>query len=156
MHIFTNKKSVYAQSRWFTIQSALAVLMMLSAGTIASAAETAGSPEAQLGWEMAIHERTFQNFTVFESIDNSVDRRQGLPLDIGFNLAFNCECECFGHIQASADERAPDGYAVRHHVEEWDRKLARRQPDQYAGAELAGHANACLNAMSEGAVIRTP
>ena len=73
MHIFTGKKSVYAQVRWLMIRTALAFFVMLLVGSTVRAAETAGSPEAQLGWEMAIHERTFMNYTVFESIDKTAE-----------------------------------------------------------------------------------
>ncbi len=74
MHnLFTDKKGVYAHRGSFTIQTVLAILVMLSAGRIVHAADTAASPEAQLGWEMAIHERTFMNYTVFESIDKTAE-----------------------------------------------------------------------------------
>jgi hypothetical protein len=31
--------------------------------------------------------------------------------------------ECFGHIAACADERTADGYAVRHYIEQRNRKF---------------------------------
>jgi sugar phosphate isomerase/epimerase len=37
----------------------------------ARAGEAAPTPASQLGWQMAIHERTFQNFTVFECMDKT-------------------------------------------------------------------------------------
>jgi sugar phosphate isomerase/epimerase len=37
----------------------------------ARAGETAPTPASRLGWQMAIHERTFQNFTVFECMDKT-------------------------------------------------------------------------------------
>jgi sugar phosphate isomerase/epimerase len=48
-------------------------IMLISSGVLFSAAlACAGDPAAQLGWQMAIHERTFQNFTVFECMDKTV------------------------------------------------------------------------------------
>src|SRR4051812_42558330 len=49
----------------------LIVALVLSLSTAAQAAETATSPEDQLGWKMAIHARTFQKFTVFEAMDKT-------------------------------------------------------------------------------------
>jgi sugar phosphate isomerase/epimerase len=45
--------------------------LVLGSGALARAAETAPPPEQQLGWQMAIHERTFQNFTLFEGMDKT-------------------------------------------------------------------------------------
>src|SRR5580658_9366997 len=45
--------------------------LVLGSGAMARAAETALTPEERLGWQMAIHERTFQNFTVFECMDKT-------------------------------------------------------------------------------------
>src|SRR5580693_5461667 len=95
----------------------------------------------ELGFQPEIEDYPRRYVAMFEAVENSVDRRQGLSLDIGLDLALDCECEGFGHVLAAADERSADGYAVRHHVEEGNRKFTRRQPDQNAGAELAGHAN---------------
>src|ERR1700689_1601918 len=45
---------------------------------------------------------------MFEPIEDLVNRRKGLQLDIGFNLASDGEGESFGHILARADERTAD------------------------------------------------
>jgi sugar phosphate isomerase/epimerase len=50
---------------------ALAVALMISSG-IASPGAERQTPEEQLGWQMAIHERTFQRFTLNESMDKTV------------------------------------------------------------------------------------
>src|ERR1700686_2978049 len=81
---------------------------------------------------------------MLEPVENSVDRRQRLQLDIGLDLALGGECERFGHILARADERTADGYAVCHHIEERDREFARWQSDQDAQSALPGHANALV------------
>ena len=87
---------------------------------------------------------------MLEPVEDLVDRRQRLQLDIGLDLALGGEGERFGHILARADERTADGDAVRHHVEERNREFARRQPDQDASAALAGHANALLECDERG------
>ena len=79
---------------------------------------------------------------MLEPVEDLVDRRQRLQLDIGLDLALGGEGERLGHVPARADKRAADGEAVCHHIEQRDRELARRQPDQNACAALAGHANA--------------
>src|SRR6202140_5700667 len=81
---------------------------------------------------------------MLKALENGVNRRQRLQLDIGLDLAIGSEGERFGHILARADERTADGYAVRHHIEQRNREFAWRQPDQDASATLAGHANALL------------
>jgi sugar phosphate isomerase/epimerase len=47
----------------------LLVAMALSASGIVRAEEA--MPEAKLGWQLAIHERTFQKFTLFEAMDKT-------------------------------------------------------------------------------------
>src|ERR1700676_4202993 len=81
---------------------------------------------------------------MLKALENGVNRRQRLQLDIGLDLAIGSEGERFGHILARADERAADGYAVRHHIEERNWEFTRRQPDQDASAKLPGHAHALL------------
>jgi sugar phosphate isomerase/epimerase len=49
----------------------LAIGLALISGLVAKGAEPAQTPEEQLGWQMAIHERTFQNFTLFEAMDKT-------------------------------------------------------------------------------------
>src|ERR1700683_653200 len=87
---------------------------------------------------------------MLEAIEDFVNRRKRLQLDIGLYFAPNGEGERFGHILARADERTPDGDAVRHHIEERDGEFARRQPDQDASATLPGHANALLECGERG------
>jgi hypothetical protein len=43
-------------------------------------------------------------FAVLKALEDLVDRRQGLQLDIGFDLAADSEGEGFGHVLARADE----------------------------------------------------
>jgi sugar phosphate isomerase/epimerase len=49
----------------------LTLVLVMSLITAVSGAEPGTTPEEQLGWQMAIHERTFQNFTIFESMDKT-------------------------------------------------------------------------------------
>src|ERR1700678_3346543 len=81
---------------------------------------------------------------MLEPIEYLVDRRERLQLDIGLDLAFGGEGERFGHIVARADERTADGYAVRHYIEQRNRKFARRQSDQDTSAALPRHPNTLL------------
>lgn len=65
-----------AGRNFFSRKAIRLLLIILAAsvagfGTIVRAAETALTPEEQLGWQMAIHERTFQNFTLFEGMDKT-------------------------------------------------------------------------------------
>src|ERR1035438_4608834 len=87
---------------------------------------------------------------MFEPIEDLVDRRQSLQLDIRLDLARGSEGERFGHVLACADERTADGYAVRHYIEERNREFAWRQPDQHASPELPGHSHALLKCAEGG------
>src|ERR1700686_4361023 len=87
---------------------------------------------------------------MLKALENGVNRRQRLQLDIGLDLAIGSEGERFGHILARADERTADGYTVRYHIEERNREFAWRQPDQNASATLPGHANALLECDERG------
>src|SRR5580704_12062252 len=51
--------------------SAKSLILTLALACACIAAGAAGTPEERLGWQMAIHERTFQNFTVFECMDKT-------------------------------------------------------------------------------------
>jgi sugar phosphate isomerase/epimerase len=50
---------------------ALTAAAVLGLGIAAQAAETSQTPAEQLGWKMAIHERTFQKYSLFESMDKT-------------------------------------------------------------------------------------
>ena len=75
---------------------------------------------------------------------------RGLQFDIGFNLAFSGEGQRFGHILACADEGTADSYAACHHIEERNRKLAWRQPDEDASTAPSGHAQSLLECDQRG------
>ena len=84
------------------------------------------------------------HLTMLQAVEDVVDRPERLQFDIGLHLAVGREGQRLGHLLAVAHERAADGDAVRHHVEERHRDVARRQPDQRAGAPLAGHRDPLL------------
>src|SRR5579862_3974033 len=46
-------------------------LLLLTVATLLAVAAQAETPAEQLGWQMAIHERTFKDFTIFECIDKT-------------------------------------------------------------------------------------
>jgi sugar phosphate isomerase/epimerase len=74
MHqLIENKTGVYRQGGRIEIFTALTIAMVMLFGASSRAAETASSPESQLGWEMAIHERTFMNYTVFQAMDKTAE-----------------------------------------------------------------------------------
>src|SRR5271166_3032668 len=79
---------------------------------------------------------------MLEPVEDLIDRRQRLQLDIGLDLAVDGEGERFGHVLACANERTSDRDAVRHHIEQRNREFAWRQPDQHASATLPSHTNA--------------
>src|ERR1700687_2583957 len=81
---------------------------------------------------------------MLEPVKDLVDRRQRLELDIGLDLTLGGKGKRFRHILARSHERTPNGNTVRHHVEQWNRELAWRQPDQDTGPTLPGHANSLL------------
>src|ERR1700733_1194883 len=81
---------------------------------------------------------------MLEPVEDLVDRRERLQLDIGLDLAFGGESESFGHIVARADKRTADGYAVRDEIEQWNGKFAGRQSDQDTSAALPRHPNTLL------------
>jgi hypothetical protein len=81
---------------------------------------------------------------VLKAVEDLVDRRQGLQLDISFDPTSDGEGEGFGHILARADEGTADGDAVGHNVEERNWEFAGGQSDQDARAALPGHADALL------------
>ena len=59
--------------------------------------------DLRLSWrEVEDHAR--RHIAVLKAVEDLVDRRQGLQLDIGFDLAADSEGEGFGHILARADE----------------------------------------------------
>src|ERR1700674_1809383 len=93
---------------------------------------------------------------MLEPVEDLVDRRQRLELDIGPDLALGGKGECFGHILAGSNERTPDGDAIRHHIEEWNRELAWRQPDQHTSPALPGHANSLLKCGERGRRNQNP
>src|ERR1700683_2761460 len=87
---------------------------------------------------------------MLEAVEDLVDRRERLQLDIRLVLAPGGEGERFGHVLSRADEGTADGDAVRHHIEERNREFARRQPDQDAGATLPRHATSLLECGERG------
>lgn len=60
----------------------------LCAATVAQAREQAApTPAEQLGWQLAIHERTFEKFTIYESIDKTAELGlKYMSLSAGFRL----------------------------------------------------------------------
>src|ERR1700722_8721375 len=87
---------------------------------------------------------------MLKPVENVVDRRQRLELDVGLDLAFGSKSERFCHILARSDERTPDGDAVRPHLEQWNRELAWRQTDQHTSPALPGHANSLFECGQRG------
>src|SRR5664279_2516451 len=87
---------------------------------------------------------------MFEPVENLVDRRQRLQLDIRLDLARGSEGERFGHVLARSNERTAYSYAVRYHIEERNREFAWWQPDQHASPELPGHGHALLKCAEGG------
>src|SRR5580700_9780093 len=81
---------------------------------------------------------------MLKTVEDIVDRRQGLQLDIRFDFAFDSKGEGFGHILARANERTADRYAVCNNIEERNREFTGRQPNQHTRTTLPGHANALL------------
>ena len=49
----------------------LAVALFLSFAPAGRAADASATPAEQLGWQMAIHERTFQRYSLFEGMDKT-------------------------------------------------------------------------------------
>ena len=80
-----------------------------------------------------------------EPIEDLVDRRQRLQLDVGVDLALGAEREGLRHVLAVADERAAHGDTAREHVEQRDRELAGRDP---------GSARSCLVQIAEELELR--
>src|SRR6266511_3911978 len=80
--------------------------------------------------------------SLLQSLEDVIDRGQGLELDVRLHLAFDAEGERLDHVLAIPDERASHGGAVGHDVKERHRYVSRRQPDQHARAALARHADA--------------
>ncbi len=85
-----------------------------------------------------------------ETVEDLVDRGQGLQLDIRFDLACGGEGQRLSHVLARAHERAADRDAIGYHVEKRNGEFARRQTDQDARAQLAGHADALLKGDERG------
>jgi sugar phosphate isomerase/epimerase len=54
------------------ILAVLAAVLLIDPSTAVSAAETASSPAEQLGWQLALHQRTFQKFNFYDSMDKTV------------------------------------------------------------------------------------
>ena len=51
-----------------------------------------------------VEDHAARHLAVLEPIEDVVDRRQRLQLDIGLDLALCGECQRLGHILASTDE----------------------------------------------------
>ena len=49
----------------------LTAVAVLSLGAVSRAGNRVGDPGEPLGWQMAIHERTFEKYTVFEAMDKT-------------------------------------------------------------------------------------
>ena len=63
-----------------------------------------------------VEDHATRDLSVLESVEDLIDRRQRLQLDVGLDLAFGGEGQGLGHILAIADERAANGDAVRDHI----------------------------------------
>ncbi len=66
---------------------------------------------------------------MLESLEDFIDLRKRLQLDISFHLPIDGELKRLCHILTIADERTSNRDTVSHYVEERDGELTRRQAD---------------------------
>ncbi len=64
---------------------------------------------------------------MLESLEDFIDLREGLKLDIRFHLPVDGELKGLRHIFAISNERTANRDAVSNHVEERDRELTGRK-----------------------------
>ena len=88
-----------------------------------------------------IEHHAARHLTALKPLEDRVDLRQRLQLDIGLDLSLSGEGQSLRHVLAVPDKGAADGDAVGHDVEQGNRKVAWRQPDQHTGAALT---SSCL------------
>src|SRR5208283_2572133 len=79
-----------------------------------------------------------------EALENVVDRFQRLRLDDCLHLAVSGKAQSLFQIEPRAHNRAPDGIAVQHYIENRDRKFSRRQTVEHTGAGAPQHADCLL------------
>ena len=79
-----------------------------------------------------------------QPVENVIYRLQRHRLDGRLYLALGGKRQRFLQVLARAHNRPPDGVAVQDHIENGNRKVARRQSIQHAGAAAAQHADRLL------------
>ena len=87
---------------------------------------------------------------MLQPVEDLVDCREGLQLDIRLDLALGGKGERLGHILAGTDEGTADGDAIRHHIEERDREVSGRQADKHASTAFPGHLDTLLERRERG------
>src|SRR5271168_5633195 len=81
------------------------------------------------------------NLSCPQPVKHVIDRLERQSFDGRLDLAFGSEHERFLQVQACSHNRSADGVAVQNHVEDRNRKLARRQTIQHTCSAATQHAN---------------